>query len=222
MAFTFVATTRNYNSSFSTNLSINKPTWTANWDIMFLHILSLYSLSSPTPTVSWWTKLWQGRSTYELWYKIANNEWASYTIEWNQNIKWTAVIATFRWWFNTEDAIDVFSNTIYDTSNTTLRAASMTVWVTNSPLLFFGWLYSTSSKTFTKPTSPTTDWVEHYDWWDTDSDIWSEICSMTWTSSGSTGNIDATISASVDNKHAFAVALNPESTWNPWAFFQMF
>jgi len=59
----------------------------------------------------------------------------------------------------------------------------MTVSAVNSPLIFFATIYSTSSKTFTKPSVPTTDWIEDLDSGSTVSDYWSEICSMTWTSS---------------------------------------
>lgn len=226
MAFEFIASAAKWwGIDASSSLQINKPTGTTDGDIMFAVLVAWY-YSNSVP--SWWTRLWQQNPSYlpyEIYYKIASSEWSNYTrwYEWLSTKRW--VIATYRWWFDTTDPIDVVSNTSYITSNTTNRAASMSVTNEQSPLIFFCYASNFSSAlTFTKPSTPTTDWVENYDWWDTASDIYMEICSMTWSSSWATWNMDATISSSISNyKWAFAVALNPSvSTWNPWAFFQMF
>ena len=86
----------------------------------------------------------------------------------------------------------------------------MTTSVVSEVLLFFGAMEkSTETPTFTKPSVPTSDWAENVDYGHADSDFWREVCSMTWSSSGATGNMDATSTSTASTKHAFAVALKP-------------
>jgi hypothetical protein len=147
-----------------------------------------------------------------LYYKVAGaSEGASYAWVWAAATRLGGTIATYRGDFDTADPIDVVSNTAYIVSNTTVRAASMTVSAVNSPLVFFGGIHSSSSVTYTKPTAPVDIWVEDVDQADdgTVSRFMREICHMIWTGSGASGNIDATASATITDKHAFAVALNP-------------
>jgi hypothetical protein len=80
----------------------------------------------------------------------------------------------------------------------------------NSPMLYFGSVYNTTVRTFTKPSAPTTDWVEDADQGNTTPDISVTNGSMIWTGSGATGDMDITCSVSITTyKHAFAVALDP-------------
>lgn len=222
MALSYI-NTATYDSWNTDSIVINKPTNTADWDIMFAVIISWgYNVAS---VPSWWNLIWNSYNNcyYKLYYKIASSEWANYTrwlAAWWEAAWWR--IFTYRWWFDTADAIDVVSDTVYSTSDTTCRAASMIVSAINSPLLYLwcrnGW-WTTS---FTKPSVPTTDWTENYDNYNPTSNNGYTACSMTWTSNWATWNIDWTMNLSTNGKHAFAVALNPPSTWNPWAFFQMF
>lgn len=226
MAISFINYSE-YNSASSSSAIINKPTWTLDWDIMFALANCNQWVEVIFTPPSGWTKLWDQvwlettGQYYSLYYRIASSEWTDYTWTTNVDAQMRIVNITYRWWFDTADPIDVVSNTSYTTNNNINRAASMTVSAVNSPLIFFATIYSTSSKTFTKPSVPTTDWIEDLDSGSTVSDYWSEICSMTWTSSWATDDMDATMSQTWAFKHAFAVALNPEVTWNPWAFFQI-
>jgi len=225
MAFTFIATAE-YNASSWTAATINVPTGTADWDIMFAILQSwLATIGTMTPPAwSTWTLLGTAnpitQQYYRLYYRIANSEPASYTWTISTSTRYRGVIATYRDWFNTSDPIDVVSNTDYTTVNTTLRAASMNVSAVNSPLVFIWWFYQTTSVTSTKPSVPSTSWAEDYDVWNGTPDIWQTFCSMVWSWSWATGNMDATITSSaVTSKHAFAIALNPPSTANTSNFF---
>jgi hypothetical protein len=193
---------------------VNKPTGTAEGDILF----GLVCWSGSTITIdgvpSGWTKLCEYIAQidrYTLYYKIAGaSEPSTYTWSMSGSCKLRIVCSCYTSGdFNASDPIDVVSNTSYRTSDTTVRAASMTVASTSSPLVFFASVYSTTARTFTQPSNPTTDWVEDDDAGHTTPDFYAEICSMIWTGSGATGDMDATCSASLTAKHAFAVALKP-------------
>jgi hypothetical protein len=216
MALTFI-NAAHYDNASSTDCGINKPTNTADNDIMFAFIKRI-GTTDPSTVPTGWALLGKGTdvdsdSGYWLYWKLAASEGASYTWSWAAAARTGGTIVTYRDGFNTADPIDVVSNTGYLTSNTTVRAASMTVGATGSPLLFFGGTHNSAAQTFTKPSVPTTDWVE-----DVDQDgstpgsrFIREICSMVWSGSGATGDMDATASVTTTTKHAFAVALNPAS-----------
>lgn len=217
MAFTFINGSSNA-ATFSTSLVVNKPTNTADWDIMIAAIHARDWVITPP---AWRTKIAEELNTttiyfYRIYYKVASSEWASYTWWWGSLRR--VNIVTYRWWFNSSNPIDVVSNTRYTTSNESAQASSMTTSAINESLLFIGMITQLNSTTWTKPTIPTTWRVENVDeWW---SKSWIEICSMVWSSSWATGNMIATLSNTTENKHAFAVALNPEvAVTNNWAGF---
>lgn len=210
--------TQTYTSSGSTSAVVSKPTNTQSGDIMFAFISNLGQYSSSIP--EGWVKIAQDSSSlcFELIYKIAgDSEPSSYTFGFSASSKVMVTVSTFRTKFDAKNPISIISNTAYTTSNATVRAASMDVLKTNSDLLFFASLYNTSSTTFTKPSNPTTDWVEHYDSGSTSPDLWQEICSMNWGGVGATGDMDAIATSSSGNKHAFAIALN-RNTSNFFSF----
>ncbi len=217
MAATSFINVAHYNAASQTtpfNAVVNKPTNTANNDIMFTLIMrNNNGAVDSVPTG--WTLLAQHQysTTYHqmLYWKLASGEGASYTWSFASSGSTAITVATFRGGFNTANPIDTYSNTEYITSNTTVRAASMNVSAAGSVLLNFASFYSSNTtRNFTKPSVPTTDWVEHNDYWITASDFARTIDSMTWTGSGATGNIDTTCSTTGTTvKHAFAVALNP-------------
>lgn len=110
---------------------------------------------------------------------------------------------------DTSNPIQVISNAEYVTSNSTVRASSMSV-LGGSPLLFFAGVYNTGSgRSYTKPADiGTSSWTEDFDGGDTNSALWHEVCSMPACYSLTTGNMDATFSATTTLKGAFTVALN--------------
>lgn len=196
------------------NATLPKPSGTVEGDILFAFI-SWYAVGVTIDSVpSGWTLLGSytdNTDKYALYYKIAgDSEPANYLWSFSGSAK---VLITGSCYtggdFDADDPIDVVSNTAYRTSDTIVRAITMTVASANSPLVFFAAVSSSSSKSFTKPSIPTTDWIEDADNGSIAPDIWEEVCSMIWNGSAATGDMDATCSASVTLKHAFAVALNP-------------
>jgi hypothetical protein len=216
MAFTARTETYLEVSSLSTpyDATVNKPGSTAQGDILFAFI-SWYTAGVTIDSVpSGWNLLGDYTAQtdkYALYYKVAGaSEPGSYTWSFSATAKVRIVCSCYTAGdFKTADPIDVVSNTAYRTSDAIVRAATMTVASPKSPLVFFGSVYSTSSKTFTKPSVPSSAWAEDDDAGSQTPDFWQEVCSMIWTGSAATGNMDATASATLTAKHAFAVALKP-------------
>lgn len=213
-AATFVAVSH-YNNAASASAAVTKPTGTVNDDIMFAVVMRDTS-AVPTVVPAGWALLGShinGVYHQRLYWKLAAAEGASYTWTWAAAAKTAITIGTYRGGFDIASPIDVVSNTEFVAApNTTVRAASMNVTSPNSSLFFFGTIYSTTVRTWTKPSLPTTGWVENYDGGATTSDFSRTIDSMVWAGSGATGNMDATvITGGTTVKHAFAVALKPPS-----------
>jgi len=215
MAFTARTETYVNESSLDSpyDITVSKPTGTVNGDILFCWI-GWYGDGITIDSVpSGWTLLGENVANtdkFALYYKIAADEGASWDWSFSAGGRVRAVCSCYTGGdFNSADPIDVVSNTEYRETNNQCIAASMNVATANSPLVFWGGVFSGTSKTFTKPSVPTTDWVEDDDAGNTTSRFWTEVCSMIWSGSGATGDMIATISASTLNKHAFAVALKP-------------
>ena len=217
---TFTARTETYiNVSSLTSpydFSPAKPSGTIEGDILFCFFMTYKTSAVSVDSVPEGWNLIAERtvSTYYhfwLYYKVAGaSEPSSYTWSLNTTAKLHAVMSCYTGGdFDPADPIDNYSDVQYTTSDVYLRAASLNVAKANSPLFFTGGVYHTSSRKFTKPSVPTSDWVEDDDSGSTTPDWWSTACSMIWGGSGATGNIDATISSADAQKHAFAVALNP-------------
>lgn len=211
------------------DITVTKPTGTVDGDILFCWIGWRKTSACTIDSVpSGWTELGSYTANddkYALYYKIAASEPASWDWSFSASAKIRAVCSCYTGGdFNASDPIDVVSNTAYRTYNASCLAASMSVAAANSPLIFWGGTYLPLARTFTKPSVPTTDWVEDDDAGSLTSSFWTEVCSMIWSGSGATGDMIATISASAIDKHAFAVALNPTGappTTKKASFFMM-
>jgi len=225
MAFTAREETYARGSSLTSpfNFTINKATSVADGDIMFMY-LATYVATPPTvdSVPSGWEFICSAAtssSSWFLYYKIASGEGTNYTWSLNKSCRYYALnIAYTSGDFDVTSISDItaISNTLYATAGTVVRAASMNVPDLNSPLVYFGAVYSTSVRTFTKPSAPTTDWVEDADQGHKTPDISLTNGSMIWSSSGNTGNMDITCSASITTqKHAFAIALKPSLPPSP-------
>jgi hypothetical protein len=196
------------------DITVTKPEGTLDGDILFCWI-GFYKLSAVTidSVPSGWTLLGSNTANtdrYALYYKIASYEPASWVWSFSATAKVRAVCSCYTSGdFDGSDPIDVVSNTQNRQNDANCTAASMNVASANSPLVFWGGVYRTSSTTFTKPSVPSNDWVEDDDAGHTDPDYWTEVCSMIWSGSGATGSMTATMSASTATRHAFAVALKP-------------
>lgn len=218
MAFGLVAVAH-YDNSSSNSAVVAKPTGTADNDIMFA--FTKHNTNEAVNSVpAGWAQLgagrWSGAATYfALYWKLATSEGSDYTFGWATASRTGVTIAAYRDGFDTADPIDVVSDTVYVTLNTSVQAATMTVTAANSPIIVFaGVNTATSGQTFSPPTTPDT-MTENLDYWETNSRFAREISSIVWSSSGATGTMDATFTESVNGKHAFAVALNPATGGSP-------
>lgn len=210
----------NYNQVYAP-----KPPGTQNGDIMFALVMLGNNTITSVPTG--WTLLKQQNAYYEfvwIYYKIANNEPTSnYTWEarFNKTVP-SLTIATYRGDFDINDPIETFSSGNYVTSDTVLRANAISVSNVNTALLFIGFVGS--NNTVTKPTTPTNAWNEDIN---RRNELYSGrtnrriFCSMIWSSSGSTGNVDGSIQNYNQGKAATLVALRPSIISNS-NFFQLF
>ena len=215
MAFTPRTETYVNVSSLTTpfDITVTKPTGTVNGDLLFCWI-GWYAAVTIDSVPSGWNLLGEylaNTDRYALYYKIASGEGASWVWSFTATAKVRAVCSCYTAGnFNGATPIDVVSNTAYRTSDLNVIAATMNVAAASSPLIFWGGFYSTTTKSFTKPSVPTSGWLEDDDVWNTTPDFGTEVCSFIWTGSGATGAMSATLSTgSITTKHAFAVALKP-------------
>lgn len=214
MAFTKVAHTE-YGANGVTSITLDVPSGVADNDILFAILKhALGSSEQPNSAPSGWTLVAHeyeatSGSTYSLYWKIASSESGSYVWGYASAGRNGGVCVAYRDWFDTADPIDSYSSTSYTTADTTLRAASFSVAAANSAVIFLGAVHRGGSAcTFSPPTNPST-FTEDVDRWDTNSRAAITVASLVWSGSGSTGDIDATISGSEGGKHAFAISLNP-------------
>ena len=214
MAETAFVNAATYDSASSDSAEVAKPVDTAEGDIMFALINRTGGKIEPNSTPEGWVTLGTDVGAFydvRLYYKIAEAaEPGTYTWGWAAAGKTKISIATYRGGFNIDDPIDVVSNTAYEVSDTTIRAASMNVSEVNSNLIFAGYLFSATAASSTKPSEQNNDWVEDFDNWDTISDFLHTFCHCNWSGSGASGVMDAIGSGATTMKHAFAVALNVE------------
>lgn len=202
-----------YDSASSNSATVTKPAGTADGDILFA-LVKHNANEAFSSTPSGWTQLGTSRwlttssSMFSLFYKVASSEPADYTWTWATAARTAIRIAAYRGGFDTADPIDVVSDSTYQTNDTTLRAAAMTASAANSVVLFFGGTHISAAQTFTPPTAPAS-MTEDLDAYAGGGRLSHIFARLDWTGSGSTGDMDATISAANDQKHAFAVALNP-------------
>ena len=202
-------------STSTTSLACNKPTGTVEGDIMIALVLTRSGAVTDVPDAGW--KLIASKTSandkYYLYYKIATaSEAATYTWTCASGRIGITICSYVGGAFDLFDPIDVVSNTNYVTSDANLQAAAMTITSANSPLIFAGGdYYTTAVNTHLLPTdNPNPNsWTEDADKGNATSDIHRTIDSFIWSGSGSTGIVNATISATLTTKHAFMVALNP-------------
>jgi len=158
--------------------------------------------------------------TVWVYYKVATaSEPTDYTWDWGAtSVKTQGRIFGFYGDYDPDDPIDTYSNTLYTTSNSTCRAASIAVEAVDSPLLVLMSAYDGTGVIFSTPTNPA-GWTEHYDSGNTAPDTWLALSSQVWSGSGATGNVDATLTrasgtpeVTTTTKHGILMALTPGLT----------
>ena len=210
--FTFVTAGTPSYSAYSNSTTPGTPAGVSAGDFM-LALLDREDLTAePNSVPTGWNPIaYKDASTNMrytgIYYKIAtSSEGATQDFGWASSDGTRSQILAWRGGFNRLDPIDTFSNTLYVSANSTLRAASATAAADNSPAIFVGSIYySPSGVTFTPPSG----FTERSDDGDTDSDFYMTFADAV-VSQGATGNKDATMTASTTaGKHAFLLILNP-------------
>lgn len=218
-AFSFVAASpvdASSDTSTVAGCTVTKPTGTADNDIMFA-VGKIPAVEAVTAPSGWSTApfpLTDDDATlgvrFFLYYKVAASEGATYAWTWTTVGRGGCSIVTFRSDFNTASPIDVTSNTSYETSDTTARAASMTTAAANEAIILFAVDHTALGGNQCSTYPALTTFTEHLDTIDTGTSRFGRcVASGVWSSSGSTGDMDVTLANSLASKHAFAVALNP-------------
>lgn len=212
-AFGLVGSATHSDSASSTTCSPALTTGLANGDIVFLLLKRSATNTDPTGVPTGFVQL--GKSApggaHFLYWKIAASE-SSWLVTWAAAERTGCTAVTYRSDFNVTSGADItFGNTAYTTTDTTARGVAITVPTANSPVIWFGNANNSTSQTIGapstgNPTGWTTDVSSVYD---SGSRLYRTITSVVWSGSGTTGNMDGTISVSTFDKHVFTVALNP-------------
>ena len=209
MAIAFIGTEYSY-SLASFYATVGAPTGTQDDDLMVAMVWCTVDASS-TPPSGWTLRAIVG--TRAVFTKVASSESGTYNFYQVGGTPYpiAARIWSYRGGFDVADPIDVASGAAYTTFNDILRAQTFSVTNENSNIIFIGDVYSATAITISPPTSPTT--------FSEDSEIGSNshymyAASCLWSGNGLTGDMDATISASKNNKFAAALALNPKVNLN--------
>ena len=171
----------------------------------------------PSGFTTWYSRRCTGaHGSYLLWtlaWKRASSDSGNYTFTGSSGIAEVyAGISVYSGRIATGDPLDVGSSTTYETEDTTVRAASVTIATAGSDLVWAAWSETDSSPSMTCPSGMTSrisrDWTE----------IWSslEFADLLNQSAGSTGDKDGTCDSFTGRKHACLVALKPAATGNPY------
>lgn len=143
--------------------------------------------------------------TCKLAWKRASSESGNYTFSNDYAAEVYAQVASFSGRLASGDPVDVKSNTQYQTSNTTVRAAGVTIATAGSDLVYCGLCSTDGTPTLDAPSGMTSR--DSYDI----SALWvsMELASLDNQGAGATGDKDGTADASTTWKHAFLIALKP-------------
>lgn len=143
--------------------------------------------------------------TCKIGWKRADTESGDYTFSNDYADEIYAQIASISGRLASGDPVDVKSNTLYQTSNTTVRAAGVTITTTGSDLIYCGLCSPDGTPELAAPSGMTSR--DSYDI--AALGVSMELASLDNQSAGATGDKDGTAAAATRWKHAFLVALKP-------------
>lgn len=190
------------------SVDCDKPAGTVDNDIMLALVVVWATDGAPTITApSGWTAIGTNTQSifrWSIYRKKASSEGASYT--WSHNgsgaDKRTAVAIVSYYDADIVTPVDEYSNTAYTTNDVNLRGAAVTPEVQPGKFVLLGSCFIDT--TFTPPGG----YTERLD-----TLLGSHrfcIADKTYTSTDSSGAVDATAANARDTKHAFLVALSQE------------
>lgn len=201
--------TNQFNSSSSTTAVVPAPAGLTNGDLVFV-IIRRAAAINPTSVPAGWTLIRSTLAKYGFWlyYKIANNEGASWTWTWAAASKTLGRSHAFYGDIDIVNPIQSSTTPYSDTANgTIITIPSLTTTSDNTVSFLFASGYSTSAKTFAVPTSPA--YIEHNDSGSTTPDFWQAIASYNYTNSGSaTGTTSYSASANSTYRIGCRVLVN--------------
>lgn len=186
------------------------PAGTANGDLLLALATAQQTTSGQTITApSGWTEIathYNGEfGRVSLFRKIANAESGSYTWTSSENVRFACTAVAYYDGINTSSPIEDFTNTAYVANDAIFRAAGVTTTGPRS-LIFVGVSTGNPPSTATPPTVPAT-FTEDVDYGNNRRQRY--FAHLDWTSSGTTGNVDATLSGPITAKHAMLLVLSP-------------
>ncbi len=202
------------NSSTTASVAVSAPSGLTDGDILVasVHAYSgMGNISDITAPAGWTQVVEEAFSTshhHALFWKRALSESGTYTFSESNASGMEASVTAFSGCIASGSPVDVYSDTQYTTSNTSIKAATMTTTADGDAILWFGWSYSGMTNiTVTAPSG----FTERADFANADTNA-HYICTMVQASAGATGSMDGTLSDSVTDKHAMAVALKAAIT----------
>lgn len=213
MAWTFINDTANGAGTNRQSMTINKPTDTADGDLMVAFITRSNPEAITNTPAGWDLRGYQSNDNdYTRWVytKIAASEGANYTWDWSLYVQTAGWIGTYRGGFCTTEGylVDQVGNLLYNTNDTAVRVPSLTVTANNSPLVWVG--SCQTGKTWTDPTVPGTYDERHTGLYGAAGSLsgWSGDLVV---NAGATGVMDATLNTATSNsKGAFGLVFFPE------------
>lgn len=204
MAVTFISKSAAH--ADSTSLTVTAPSDIQDGDIL---LCFMYGESEPTSDPDGWAQIGSWYNESGAWWKRASSESGDYTWGFSGTSSNGAVIMVYRGCIASGSPIDDYSGDqagdLYTTSDTTVRAFSVTTSNDGAMLVAVGRKGYGSDDTVAPPTGMT---EVHEDW----SSVYNQNLFAAYveqTSAGSSGNKDFTVGAAGTDKHGWLLALLP-------------
>ena len=196
------------NQSTTTSVSVS-PGSISNNDILIAHVYSFRTTAAAPGAhgATGWTSLGtRTTGTYYIssfWYKRANNESGSYSFTSTNATQMGASVSAYSGCVESGSPSDGLSNTAYITSNTTVRAATITPTIANGFFVWAGWYYLAGTISLSAPAGMN----DRTSQMNTNNAL--RLADLLYTTTAASGSKDGTAGAAATQKHAWMVALKP-------------
>lgn len=206
MALSYVNSSSN--KSTTTSVSISTPSGLADGDIMIAFVTSFWATNKTAGTVTapagWNTINTQAiskRYQVGLFWKRASSEGSSYSFTSTSAKQMQGAISAYRGAVSSGNPYSVYSNTLYGTSGTIVRAATMTPSSNGLYVVWGGWYYLSGTISLTKPSAMSLLQTQN----NTNNAL--TMAHAVFTPGTATGNQDGTAGATCTVKHAYMVEI---------------